>query len=60
MSSKASIGNPGKLRGRAQYCANLGMKINAKLGGTNVVLTELPNWARAADFMVMGGCLGWA
>ncbi|KAK9811199.1 hypothetical protein WJX73_009529 [Symbiochloris irregularis] len=54
VSSKASIGNPAKLRGRPQYCANLGMKINAKLGGTNVVLTELPNWARAADFMVMG------
>ena len=56
VSSKAGVANAGKLRGRQQYTANLAMKINAKLGGTNVALGEraLPTWTRQSDFMVFG------
>lgn len=56
VSNNASIGNPGKLRGRLQYTANLGMKINAKLGGINVAMApnSMPAWARQADFMIFG------
>lgn len=36
-----------------QYCANLAMKINAKLGGTNSVLVDRPAWQQQ-PFMVFG------
>ncbi|GAB4819183.1 hypothetical protein N2152v2_006229 [Parachlorella kessleri] len=37
---KAGIGAPPK--GRAQYCANVAMKVNTKLGGVNMKLQDRP------------------
>ncbi|KAL4452075.1 hypothetical protein ABPG75_007737 [Micractinium tetrahymenae] len=56
VAKKAGIGFPA--RGRAQYCANIAMKVNHKLDGCNVRLTE--NMAQLAPpigarpFMVFG------
>lgn len=41
--SKAGIGGYGPPRGRPQYCANLAMKINQKLGGVNCKIVGGPN-----------------
>lgn len=39
---KAGVGiNARPPRGRPQYCANLAMKINAKMGGVNVKLVDV-------------------
>lgn len=54
--NKAKIGefNP---RGREQYLANIGMKVNAKLNGTNVVLSKsLFPWMNS-PYMVFGTAL---
>lgn len=37
-----------------QYCANLAMKINAKLGGVNAALADRPAWQQGTSFMVFG------
>jgi hypothetical protein len=40
---KAGVGrNARPPRGRPQYCANLAMKINTKMGGVNVKLVDDP------------------
>ncbi|CAD7705067.1 unnamed protein product [Ostreobium quekettii] len=41
--TKAGIGGYGPPRGRPQYCANLAMKINQKLGGVNCKIVGGPN-----------------
>ncbi|PRW57108.1 argonaute 1 [Chlorella sorokiniana] len=56
VAKKAGIGFPA--RGRPQYCANVAMKVNAKLDGCNVRLSEgMPQLAPpigARPFMVFG------
>lgn len=56
VAKKAGIGFPA--RGRPQYCANVAMKVNAKLDGCNVKLAEpMPSLAPpigARPFMVFG------
>lgn len=54
--NKAKIGehNP---RGREQYLANIGMKVNAKLNGTNVVLSRNPYAWMDKPFIVFGAAL---
>ncbi|KAK9827384.1 hypothetical protein WJX81_005044 [Elliptochloris bilobata] len=52
---KASIGVPAP-RGRPQYCSNIAMKVNAKLGGTNCILDGMVSahpWT-SKPFMVCG------
>ena len=39
----AGVGRGIQPRGRLQYCANLGLKINAKMGGVNVRLAGNPD-----------------
>uniref|UniRef100_A0A383VYD8 Piwi domain-containing protein n=1 Tax=Tetradesmus obliquus TaxID=3088 RepID=A0A383VYD8_TETOB len=39
----AGVGRGAAPRGRLQYCANLGLKINAKLGGVNMRLAGNPD-----------------
>ena len=57
VADKAGIaGRPKQGNQRAQYCANLAMKINAKLGGRNWSLlrqSEIPSIA-SGPFMVIG------
>jgi hypothetical protein len=67
----AGVGRGAAPRGRLQYCANLGMKINAKLGGVNMRLAGNPDqvrWgvgggrpcvARGPAAEVMGMCREW-
>ena len=52
--NKAKLGDPDP-RGREQYLANIGMKVNAKLNGVNVVLTPrgLFPWM-TRPYMVLG------
>lgn len=40
-------------RSRDQYCANLAMKINVKLGGVNAAPVNVPQW-QSTPFMVIG------
>jgi hypothetical protein len=42
----AGVGRGAAPRGRLQYCANLGLKINAKLGGVNMRLAGNPDQVR--------------
>lgn len=58
---KASIGVP-QARGRPQYCANIAMKVNAKLDGVNCALATVQPFMQK-PFMVIGGaprmpCMG--
>jgi len=58
VAGKCGIGAPMK-GNRAQYCANVAMKINAKLGGINVRLAgssklAFPPQISSAPFMLMG------
>lgn len=53
----AGVGKGVAPRGRLQYCANLGLKINAKMGGVNMRLAGNPDqvcmcvcWGRARSF----------
>lgn len=53
----AGVGKGMQPRGRLQYCANLGLKINAKMGGVNVRLAGNPdqvshNWLEGACLVV--------
>ena len=50
---KASIGVP-QARGRPQYCANIAMKVNAKLDGVNCALATVQPFMQK-PFMVIGG-----
>ncbi|RMZ53214.1 hypothetical protein APUTEX25_005203, partial [Auxenochlorella protothecoides] len=55
VSRKAGIGCPA--RGRPQYCANVAMKVNAKLGGCNTRLGDverLPVLGARRPFMILG------
>lgn len=49
---KASIGVP-QARGRPQYCANIAMKVNAKLDGVNCALASIQPFMKR-PFMVIG------
>lgn len=56
---KAGIGRDARVKGRDQYCANLAMKINAKLGGTNCAIVDVPESAipiisQNKAFMLLG------
>lgn len=43
VAAAAGVGSKAQPRGRLQYCANLGLKINAKMGGVNVRLAGNPD-----------------
>ena len=56
---RAGVGPDGKTRGRDQYCSNLAMKINAKLGGTNCAVVDvaesaIPIISQNRAFMLLG------
>lgn len=52
MARKACIGVP-QARGRPQYCANIAMKVNAKLDGVNCALATVQPFMQR-PFMVIG------
>ena len=51
--NKAKIGER-EPKGREQYLANIGMKVNAKLNGTNVVLSRNPCTWMEKPYIVFG------
>lgn len=52
----AGVGKGVQPRGRLQYCANLGLKINAKMGGVNVRLAGNPD--QVSGWENQGRCVG--
>lgn len=57
--NKAKIGDMPMGNSREQYLANIAMKVNAKLKGTNVVLSRNPYPWMSKPFMVFGEAFVW-
>lgn len=54
---KAGIGPRNEPRGRPQYCANVALKVNAKLDGVNASFVS-PNAAKPNDLVSAGSFVG--